>query len=173
MYINYVKQHTIDPYTVTDDHFDIRSCFGTMTIDQLVYADDHTTVNSSIEDAQHTLRVISSWLEWTKCMKAKPRKCRSLGLSLSELKFRTPSPSDKTYSAFDHALHIINTLIQYIGDDPFKFLGRHIYADLSEQKQKDAFIESYESYFDTIDSLFLKGIAKAWLYNNYVIYYIA
>ena len=74
MCVNYAKQHAIEPYTFTDDHFDIRSSFGTMTINQLVYADDHTTVNSSIEGAQHTLRLITSWLEWTKCMKAKPRK---------------------------------------------------------------------------------------------------
>ena len=53
------------------------------------------------------------------------------------------------------------------------YVGRHIYADLSDKEQRAALIHSFESYMDTIDELHLKGISKVWLYNHYIIYFIA
>ena len=59
--------------------------------------------------------------------------------------------------------------ISFIGDNPFKFLGRKIVATLSETAQRLEMIRLLEKYFAIVDAQFLKGAAKAWLYNNYVI----
>ena len=140
----------------------------------MAYADDHSTVNSSIQGAQHSIHLISTWLKWTKCMIAKPKKCKSLALSLSELGFRTHITSEtKTYSSFDPKLIISGSLINFIGLSPFKFLGGKVFADLSDSAIRHEVTQMFNSYFNTIDALFLKGTAKAWLYNNYVLAFMA
>ena len=88
MCVEYVKQHVIDPVVFSDKNFDLHSRFGKMELSQSVYADDHSTANRSIQGAQHSCNKNSSWLFWSRCMAAKPPKCRSLGMSLSELSFR-------------------------------------------------------------------------------------
>ena len=157
MCVEYVKQHSYSPYVFKDRNFNLSSKYGNMELSQLVYADDHTTANGSTEGAQHSENLISTWLFWTKCMRAKPPKCRSLGLSRYDLKDRLLSPPTSTYSAFDPKLTISNIPIPFIGDNPFKFLGRKLFASLSETAQRRETIHLFEKYLSIIDAQFLNG----------------
>ena len=143
MCVEYVKQHVIDPYVFSVKNFDLHSRFGELELSQSVYADDHTTANRSTQGAQHSCNNITSWLFWTRCMAAKPKKSRSLGMSLSELSFRKQKPSDKTYSAFNPDLSISQSAIAFIGYEPMPYVGRHICADLSDTEQRSALTKSF------------------------------
>ena len=69
------------------------------------------------------------------------------------IKIQDHTPSQKIYTVFDPQLCIANTILQFMGD-PFKFLGRQTFADMSEKEQQADLLDAYESYFETIDSLF-------------------
>ena len=93
---------------------------------QLSYVDDHTVIAKSPEDAQHILNTLDSYLSWTACMRAKPPKCRSLSFKVfkngAEDRF-TPA-SETRYLAFGPQLSVSGKSIPFLGDEPFKFLGR-------------------------------------------------
>ena len=42
------------------------------------YADDLTIITGRVIHNQQVLNAVAAWLEWTKTMRAKPVKCRSL-----------------------------------------------------------------------------------------------
>ena len=69
-------------------------------------------------------------------MRAKPRKCKSLGLSRTNVSFRDVHPGDKTYSAFDPGLTISDSTITFLHDDPFKFLGRILFSHFADYDQR-------------------------------------
>ena len=170
--IRYVEKHGCDPYALSDTSFDARSKYGIIQLLQQAYADDHTLVNRSISGAQRSLDIISHWLEWTNCMKAKPGKCKSVGISRTNVWFRKPTVGDKTYSAFDPELVISGSQISFIAHVPFKFLGRIIFANLSDADQRDKVITQFKADMEKVDTIQLKGIAKVRMYNNYVMSFI-
>ena len=137
-----------------------------------MYADDHTLINRSPLGAQHALDLASEWLFWTRSMRAKPRKCKSLGLSLSALSFRKDHNAPY-YSPFDPGLTISGDSIQYLRYDPFKFLGQIIFTNLSDSAQRKALLDDFNNYMLTVDTLQLKGASKAWLFCHYVISFIS
>ena len=69
-------------------------------------------------------------------MKAKPHKCKSLGLSRTNVSFRNPTPYATRFSAFDPTLTISGCEIAFLAHNPFKFLGRVIFTDLSDVTQR-------------------------------------
>jgi hypothetical protein len=77
--IDYIAQFGTNPY-VFKSNFDLKSKYGLIELLQLVYADDHTLINSTKLGAQRALNLIQKWLSWTECMKAKPVKCKCLAL---------------------------------------------------------------------------------------------
>src|ERR1700760_25794 len=109
------------------------------------YADDIETVGESPEQCQHSIDAFQKALEWTKTMKAKAIKCRSLAFR----KFRKEEKQTKfkrvqatQYSSFDPLLTIDNKAIKFIGhDDPpmFKYLGRYVQFNLKEDLIKKQF----------------------------------
>ena len=64
-------------------------------------------------------------------MNAKPSKCKSLGLSRTNVWFRDATDQN-TYSAFDPKLTIAGCTVTFIAYDPFRFLGRLMYANISD-----------------------------------------
>src|SRR6185436_5031607 len=106
------------------------------------YADDIEAVGESPEQCQHSINAFQQALEWTKTMKAKAAKCRSLALRKfrkeeKQTKFKKVQASQ--YSSFDPLLTIDNKAIKFIGDDDppmFKYLGRY---DLKEDLIKKQF----------------------------------
>ena len=154
-----MEENGCEPYAFSKQSFDVTSRFGIVQLSQQAYADDHTLVNRSLRGAQRSLDLVARWLDWTQCMHAKPAKCKSLGLSRTNVWFRDPT-DQKTYSAFDPKLTIAGCTVTFIADDPFKCLGRLMYANLSDTEQRKLVITQMTTDMQTIDNTPLKGIAK-------------
>ena len=105
-------------------------------------------------------------------MRAKPRKCKSLGLSRTNVSFRNPLLNDKTFSAFDPGLTISGSKITFLANEPFRFLGRILFSDLSDSNQRACLLTQIAEYMALVDTTPLKAIAKVWLYNNYIMAFI-
>ena len=164
--IDYVAFFGIDPY-VFSQSFDLNAKFGFIELLQLVYADDHTIINRSLTGAQKSLNLIQEWLEWTARMKAKPTKCRCLAL------INHSTPTSHSYGPTKACLHIGTNQIADIEDNPFKFLGRFITKDLSDKPQQDSLLITFKDYLDIVDSEFLKGAAKAWIFKHFIMSFIS
>ena len=170
--VTYVEDNGFDPYAFSHDNFDVTSQFGFVQLLQQAYADAHTLITRSIEGAQRSLDLVSLWLEWTSCMRAKPRKCKSLGLSRTNVSFRDADADEKTFSAFNPHLTISGCAIVFLANDPFKCLGRVLFSDLSDSNQRSLLLQQITNDMTKVDAIPLKGIAKTWIYNNYVMAFI-
>ena len=146
---------------------------GIIEVGQEGYADDHTLLNRTPRGTQDELNLISRWLKWTLSMMAKPSKCRSFGLCRNNVSYRAGDPNTKTYTPFDPKLFIVGCLIRFIGNDPFKFLGRIVYTHLTDYAQRKLVLDKLHEDMHIVDAIHLKGIAKAWLYNNYIIAFLS
>ena len=164
--IDFVDQYRIDPY-VFSQSFDSKRKFGLIELSQLVYADDHTLINRTLRGAQSNLDSVYKWLCWTKCMEAKPSKCKSLSFCQPD------SSTGSSYGAVIGNLRIGNHLIADIGDNPFKFLGRLILKSLSDIALRDSVLQIFNDHMSLVDSQFLKGAAKTWIYNNYILAFLS
>ena len=140
---------------------------------QLSYMDDETVIASSPEEAQLVLDALDSYLSWTECVRAKPRKCRALAFKVFRKgvddKF-TPI-SDTRYSAYDPVLTISGQSVPFLGDEPFKFLGRK----MSTKKDSHNRAEIKENFIENlrlVGKANITGPMKMWLYNNYIVAYI-
>ena len=140
---------------------------------QMSYVDDYTAIASSPEDAQLILDALDNYLSWTECMRAKPLKCRALAFKVFRKGVRenfTPVSGTK-YSAFNPKLSISGQSIPFLGDEPFKFLGRKISGKKDGHNRieiKDSLIKN----LDKTDKANITGPMKMWLYNNYVVAFI-
>ena len=164
--IDFVDQYRIYPY-VFSQSFDSKRKFGLIELSQLVYADDHTLINRTLRGAQSNLDSVYKWLCWTKCMEAKPSKCKSLSFCQPD------SSTGSSYGAVIGNLRIGNHLIADIGDNPFKFLGRLILKSLSDIALRDSVLQIFKEHMSLVDSQFLKGAAKTWIYNNYILAFLS
>jgi hypothetical protein len=106
-------------------------------------------------------------------MVAKPSKCKSFGLCRNNVSYRAGDPNTKTYAPFDPKLFIAGCLIRFLGNDPFKFLGRIVYTHLKDSAQRKLVLDKLHEDMRIVDAIHLKGIAKAWLYNNYIIAFLS
>ena len=140
---------------------------------QLSYVDDETVIAISPEDAQLALDSLDSYLTWTECVRAKPRKCRALAFKVFKKgvddKF-TPV-SDRRYSAYDPMLSISGQSIPFLGDEPFKFLGRKL-STKKESHNRAEIREHFINNLELVDKANITGPMKMWLYNNYIVAFI-
>ena len=140
---------------------------------QLSYVDDHTVITSSPEDAQCILNTLDVYFSWTACVRAKPPKCRSLAFRV----FRKGSndnykaSSERRYSAYDPKLLISGKAIPFLGDEPFKFLGRKITSKKDDLRRAEI-KESLVANLMKTDRTNITGPMKLWLYNNFVVAFI-
>jgi len=137
------------------------------------YADDVELVASSVRDCQESINCFQKALEWSRTLKAKPAKCRSLA-------FRLFRPEEKTdfkkilptqYSCFDPRLRINEVAIKFIGeDDPpmFKYLGRYLQYDLREDVVQAQTESKLRYWLQLIDESPLDGRMKAWITNFHI-----
>lgn len=147
-----------------------------VSVHDLAYADDLTIIAKRIGSAQHSLNLIDRFLTWTRTMAAKPKKCRSLAF-----KFWTNADDragrkrllNYAYAPFDPKLSISGKPIEFIGESSFKFLGWHVYHHLSENKQKESIQADFTKNMDLIDTSFVHGFMKLWLYQHYAVAYLA
>ena len=137
------------------------------------YADDLTVVTKDPKGNQISLDKAEVFLRWTNCMKPKPSKCRSLACKAFTNSSRKVQPfTQNRYSSFDPELSIAGQRINFIKDEPFKFLGRVEYHDLSEKKQSHAVAAKFYDHLCLVDRQPLTGAMKVWLYQHYILAYL-
>ena len=68
---------------------------------------------------------------------------------------------DKVYSAFDPLLLIAGQSLAFIADQPFKYLGRKIWATLSEALQRSEVMDRLQFLLRTVEEKPLTGMMKA------------
>ena len=141
---------------------------------QLSYVDDLTVITSSPEDAQCILNTLDGYFSWTACVKAKPTKCRSLAFRVFKEGGNNnnyEAMSETRYSAYDPKLLISGKAIPFLGDEPFKFLGRKI-ASKKDNLRRAEIKESLIANLDKTNRTNITGPMKLWLYNNFVVAFI-
>ena len=137
-----------------------------LTITQLVYVDDHTVVSKTPEGAQGIIDTLDSYLTWSRCLKAKLSKCRSLAFKV----FRGDSTQNRGFRSYNPNLKILGSEIPYLGDKPFKFLGREITATKSGEERQEI-RNSLKTNLEKTDKCNITGPMKLWLYNHFVVSY--
>ena len=124
---------------------------------QKAYADDLTILTNRVDAHQHVLTLIDNFLLWTRKMKAKPRKCRSLAMKYftQKLKQEFTPHNDHTFAPFDPKLTLGGSPIQFIGDEPFRFLGRFQGYDASttEKIGQQKIREQFKNHLETVDRM--------------------
>ena len=108
---------------------------------QTGYADDLGIVTGTrgpmdaFQNNEKVLKRLQEWLDWTRSMKAKPKKCITSGL--------------KHGKAIDPELKVWNSNDQWfpkwIGEDSFKFLGKSLVAELSSRSAKKNVLGKYKN----------------------------
>jgi len=137
--------------------------FG-ISVRELLYADDITFVTGGNYPARDNQRLIThacDWLAWSGTMKFKPPKCRCLALHFAHKPHR--------YVQYDPQLQIDDHMLVPLGDEPFKMLGRKLYADLSEVYLQKTVEADLGKWMAAIDATPLAGAKKAWLYEHCVL----
>ena len=141
------------------------------------YADDLTIITGRVKNNQIILNRIGAWLSWTRTMKAKPTKCKTLATSkIAKEKRLIMEPHTKNvYTTFDPQLLIDSQPIPALGpttmelDDRFKFLGRVLAHDLKEKLQELLVTEAFNARMSLIDRDLVNGLMKVWIYQFYVV----
>ena len=140
-------------------------------LQQLAYVDDQTTVTTTPKNAQLALDTLDSFLSWTACMKAKPHKCRAVAFKVFNSRDKYEPLSKTKYSAYDPKLHISGEAVPFLGDEPFKFLGRKISIQNNDNCRTEI-KENLLRYLETTTKANLTGPMKLWLYNNFITAYV-
>ena len=140
---------------------------------QLSYVDDETIIASSPEDAQLMLDTLDGYLSWTECVRAKPRKCRALAFRVfKEGATGNFTPISGTrYSAYNPMLSISGQSVPFLGDEPFKFLGRKISINKDSHNRAEI-KENFTKHLALVGKANITGPMKLWLYNNYIVAFI-
>ena len=150
----------------------------------LAYADDLALCTRTTAGNQKACNRTIEWLDWTDTMKAKPRKCVSMGMRQFDrrIKSHTFSPAKGyeglTYAPFDPKITIDGKVIRFIHDpnnedefkgSHFKFLGRYIHMFGKEEGVKKFIRENFRKDLAKIDALKVSGFIQAWLYQFYAL----
>ena len=142
------------------------------------YADDLTLLLRNAQMAQNVLDKLDTWLAWTKSMKAKPPKCRTLAIKefkSNEQKKPWKPFNDHRYSPFDPKLTIKGRPVQAIGDPEaeskeqfFKFLGRKTFHDRNDSTVKDQLLLDFKENMEVVNKDLVNGLQKAWIFEHYL-----
>lgn len=140
------------------------------------YADDLNLTTALAKDNQKLADRCDHWLEWTKTMKAKPRKCISLAYRQfkpdgNQMGF-TPL-SDNIYAPYDPLLTISGQPVRFIWDQEddsfsgrhFKFLGRWISFNINELEVQKHIRTLFLKLMNLIDQDATPGPMKLWMYQ--------
>ena len=145
------------------------------------YADDLSLTSRDTDSNQAGLDRTVKWLDWTETMRAKPKKCVSLGFRKFDTRIQCENfvpVRDSIYSPFDPRLTIKGVPVGFIldRDNPdkfkgshFKFLGRWFRYDLSEAGVKNRIRDSLKRYMELIEGSGLNGLMKLWIYQFYLL----
>jgi len=109
-------------------------------------------------------------------MAAKPRKCKSLAFKFwcdADERAGRSRLLQHAFAPFDPELTIDGKPIGFIAHDSFKFLGWKVYHHLRETDQKRDVLDVFEEHMKLVDGTDLHGFMKMWLYQHYVVTYLA
>lgn len=126
------------------------------------YADDLGIVTGThgnrdaFVNNERALKRLQDWLEWTKSMKAKPKKCIASGLKHGK-------PIDPKLKVWESQGQWFP---KFLADENFKFLGKGLLADVSSRWAKIAVKKKFSEYTKLIDSTLLTGIQKIWIWEH-------
>ena len=113
--------------------------FTRIIVSKPTYADDVALVSTAARRCQESVDGFNDALTWSRTMKLKVPKCRSLA-------FRVFNPTEETHfskfqsttwSAYDPLLEVNGAAIKFIGHDDvpwFKHLGRNFQVDLRSDR---------------------------------------
>ena len=150
------------------------------------YADDLAISTKDATSNQKVLDRTDIWLEWTKTMAAKPKKCVSTAyrqFKRGAKPFKSFQPlTDTVYAPYDPLLTISNKPIRHILDPTnnddfkskhFKFVGRWISIHLHELDVQLHVKKHFCRLMDIIDKDTTNGMIKLWMYQHGVLSNIA
>ncbi len=149
------------------------------------YADDLSLTTKTPAGNQKAINRTSLWLDWTKTMAAKPRKCISFAMKQFPRRMKKHSFTPATnlcYSIFDPKLQISGKQMAFLlnpqnGDSfkssHFKFLGRQIHAQLQEKEIMKQLETKFLSQVEMLEKCLINGFMKLWIYQHYILAYLS
>lgn len=122
-------------------------------INCLAFADDLTIITSRSSSMTKLLRDIDLNLK-SVGMKLKPNKCRTFSLSRGVSK--------------DTPFKLGGIVMENINEEPMKFLGSFIFVNSQGRRLRSAIHDYCLDLLKKVDSLYLRGTFKLWIYNYYL-----
>ena len=144
-----------------------------IVVRETLYADDTKFLTSSRDENQRLLDCMAAFFDWSQCLRAKVKKCLTFGMARvrkgvkCERKFVPMSTAD--YTPINPMLKIGADDIPFLGEEPFKCLGRLIYVNLKDDKIRAKVHDDLVAMLTKVDALPLSGPQKAWIYNHGVV----
>lgn len=142
-------------------------------IREKMFADDLAIVTSRPLENQQMINHVDDFLDWTKCMIAKPAKCLSIAYTQFKpgCKHKYTPVDGLVYSSFDPLLQIAGKSLTFLknleGKEIFmKFLGFKIYPEINLKEQKLQLQGLLLTYLEKTDKESLSGMAKCFIYNS-------
>ena len=144
------------------------------------YADDLALTTRTKKDNQLVLNRTDKWLQWTKTMRAKPKKCVSTAMRQfipgNKPRDGCVPLSDTVYAPYDPLLTISGEPIRHIIDlkcdddfkrTHFKFVGRwiHFHANADDPGVQLHIKKIFSRLMKTIDDDLTNGMMKLWMYQ--------
>lgn len=123
----------------------------------MAYADDVNILARSNVDAQSLLSQFCSYLEWTKCLRAKHEKCIVVGWKYN--------PNTRKYEPFAPTITLGQFPLPVQTSKAIRLLGRNFSISLSSDEIPSALTESIETHLKKIDALQLRNSYKLVLYR--------
>jgi hypothetical protein len=160
--LDYLELHHHDGYLFSADTN--TSAETAIHIRNPAFADDLTAVSSSPSGNQLVINRVEIFCRFSRSWALHPGKCISVALA-----YQQGADGAMSFQPFDPKLTIKDVPIPFLGDKSFKFLGRQIYASLSEQDQASQVETRLVKQLQDIDCLLLSGPSKAWLYQHYIV----
>ena len=135
---------------------------------QKAHADDLTLVAKNEPGCKELLHLVETFLNWTRTMKAKPSKCRSLAMRRIQL-VNTQGKTTRSYVPYDPKLKIGGKEMPFIHQAPMRFLGEEIYQDLSDSEVRAKVCAKFKGLLEKTDRDKVNNIGKLWIYENHVV----
>ena len=151
--IDYLHAHGIQPYIHK---------VSKVPMLQKAFVDDHSLYNCSPIGAQFNLNKLSVIIAWTRCLSFNLTKC--IAWAMGDLR----TQGGKSYGPFDPKLTFDGKNFKYLADELFKFLGRLISIQASNQGAYNLVVKDFLAALHKVDSIPLNGPSKVWIYEFYI-----
>nr|XP_054769560.1 uncharacterized protein LOC129277399 [Lytechinus pictus] len=132
------------------------------------YADDLTLIAGSVEGYKELLHYVETFLKWTRTMKAKPTKCKSLAMKNTMVTQQNGRRSAQ-YTPYDAQLCIDGQEIPFIHHTSMRYLGQEIFKDLSDREVRTQVGSKLKNLLDRTDRDPIDNIGKMWICENHIV----